>query len=75
MRRDDMARGLLRPDKRFGFLLSARMGVTACDVIVDHAHGLHERVDRGGSHELPTALLQVLGKGHAFCGLAQCAER
>src|SRR3989338_8068843 len=47
----------------------------AFDVVVDHAHGLHESVQGGGAHESPAAFLQILGQGHGFWCDGQGLER
>jgi hypothetical protein len=41
------------------------VGVAAGQVVVDQAHRLHEREDRGGADERPAATLEVLAHGRA----------
>ena len=42
-------------------------------MVVDHAHGLHEGIDRGRPHELPAQLLERLGKGLRLLGHRRAA--
>lgn len=39
-------------------------GVTALEMVVDDAHGLHEGVAGGGADEFPAAFLEGFGKGY-----------
>ena len=44
------------------------MAKAAYDVIIDHAHCLHVRVNDGAAHELEAPTLQVLAEGVGLRG-------
>ena len=56
-------------------LRGERAHVAAFEVVVDQAHRLHERVDRGRADEAPAALLQVLRHRHRFGRAAELLQR
>ena len=51
-----------RPCEGLALILRPGPDDTVFEVVVDQAHGLHERVHRGGVDELPALLLEGLGE-------------